>query len=310
MESFQDSKFVLHRTKFFLYITLQLPAVAITVLIFAFLLKHRAALKLLQNQALLVLMIINFLELVVDMPMPIHYYYLGYVDPATPGYCTWWTYCEYSLHLISELIVATMAIQRHALIFQANAFHSRLKLFALYYAPLALCIAYPIILYIGIIILYPCDGTQWDYTANLCGYANCYLVYNKALGTYDWTNNGLPAIVIFLANMLLIMRVVRHRSRLQQGYSWKKQRRMTLQLLSISTLYLIGWVPSLVIGITQIFTSPAFLANIQTDYTLDFMYIMCLFSPWIYIMLLPELTKWIKSSVHRGRVTTNTAGTT
>ncbi|CAF4979084.1 unnamed protein product, partial [Rotaria socialis] len=52
---------------------------------------------------------------------------------------------------------------------------------------------------------------------------------------YDWAaNNGSPAIVIMLANFALVLRVIRHKRRQQGGYSWKKQRRMTLQLVFIS----------------------------------------------------------------------------
>ncbi|CAF3055715.1 unnamed protein product [Rotaria sp. Silwood2] len=306
MEAFQDTKFVLHRTKFFILIILQIPAIVITLLIFAFFITHRTMLNILQNQALLILLIVNFVELVADLPMPISFYYHGYISPATNGYCIWWTFFEYNLHLISELIVATISIQRHILIFQANVFHTRFKRFLLYYVPLALCFIYPIIFYIIIIFLYPCDGTQWDYTSNMCGYANCYLVYNKVLGTFDWAaNNGSPVVIIMLANMALVIRVIRHKRRQQQANSWKKQRRMTIQLLSISSLYLFAWLPSLTIGVTQQLNSPSFLANIQTDYTLDFMYSIALLSPWIYLKLLPELLKWIRNLLHRGQLARN-----
>ncbi|CAF3413521.1 unnamed protein product [Rotaria socialis] len=307
METFVDNKFVLHRTKFFILISLQIPAIIISLLIFVFFINHRTTLNALQNQALLLLLIVGFVELTADLPMPIRYYYLGYVTPATPGYCNWWTFFEYSIHLISELLMATISIQRHALIFSANLFRSRLNLYVLYYAPLAICVTYPFIFYIFIILISPCDGTQWDYTSNLCGYANCYLLYNRFLGMYDWAaNNGSPAIIIMLANFALVLRVIRHKRRQQGGYSWKKQRRMTLQLVFISSLYLFAWLPSLAIGVTQIMISPSFLANIQTDYTLDFMYLISLLSPWVYIKLLPDFQRWISKNVHRGELTQNT----
>ncbi|CAF1675034.1 unnamed protein product [Rotaria magnacalcarata] len=307
MKTFEDSKFVLHRTKFFILITLQIPAIIISLLIFAFFIKHRTTLNALQNQALLILLIVTFVELVADLPMPINYYYLGYVSPATPSYCNWWTFFEYSIHLISELLMATISIQRHALIFSPNIFQSRLNLYVLYYAPLAICVTYPFIFYFIIILIAPCDGTQWDFTSNMCGYANCYLLYDKFLGMFDWAaNNGSPVVVIMLANLALVIRVIRHKRRQQGGYSWKKQRRMTVQLVLISSLYLFAWLPSLTIGVTQIMNSPIFLANIQTDYTLDFMYLISLLSPWIYIKLLPDFKRWILKKVRRDELTRNT----
>lgn len=307
MKAFEDSKFFLHRIKFIMFIILVIPAFLISIVIFAYFIKHRATLNALQNQALLLLLIVNFIELVSDLPMPISFYYLGYIYPATHAYCSWWTFFEYNLHLISELLMATISIQRHLLIFNSNMFHNRFKCLVFYYLPLALCIVYPIIFYIFIIFVYPCDGTQWDYTSNLCGYANCYLVYNRFLATFDWAaNNGSPVLVIILANVFLIIRVIMHKRRQQQGISWKKQRRMTLQLLIISSLYLFAWLPSLTIGVGQQIHSAEFLANIQIDYTLDFMYFVSLLSPWIYLGLIPNVVKWALHDVYQRKVTQNT----
>jgi hypothetical protein len=52
--------------------------------------------------------------------------------------------------------------------------------------PLLFCLTYPAIVYLVAILLYPCDGTQDDYSNNICGLVTCYLVYDKVLGTLDW----------------------------------------------------------------------------------------------------------------------------
>jgi hypothetical protein len=74
--------------------------------------------------------------------------------------------------------MVTISIQRYILKFEAHLLHVRFKHYTLYYLPLPFCLIYPI-------VFYPCDGTQWDSTSNLCGYANCYLLYNKVLSTFD-----------------------------------------------------------------------------------------------------------------------------
>ncbi len=105
-----------------------------------------------------------------------------------------------------------ISIQRHILVFQSHLLQVRLKHFILYYFPLLFCLIYPIIFYMIIIVFYPCDGTQWDFTSNLCGYAYCYLVYNKALSMFNCEiSDGLPIIIIILANIALLLRVVRQR---------------------------------------------------------------------------------------------------
>ncbi|CAF3495207.1 unnamed protein product [Rotaria sp. Silwood1] len=146
--------------------------------------------------------------------MAINFYYFGYVNPATSTYCTWWPFLEYSFNLISELLVTSISIQWYMLIFQINIFHSGFKRCTLYYVPLALCFIYPIIFYMIIIVLYPLDDTQWDFTSNLCGYANFYLVYNKVLSTIDClVNNVSSIVVIILTNVSLVIRVNKRKYR-------------------------------------------------------------------------------------------------
>jgi hypothetical protein len=157
-----------------------------------------------------------------------------------------------------------------------------------------------------IIVFYPSDGTQWDFTASGCGYANCYLLYDKVLATFDWTvDNGLPIIVIFLANLTLVIRVIKQKYRRQRVVNWQNQRRMTLQLTSISSLYLLAWSPSIVIAVMQQFISATFAAQIQTDYTMDLIYLVCLLLPWLCLGLLPEFTKWIRKYLRCEGLTRN-----
>jgi hypothetical protein len=294
METFEDPQFALHRAKFIIFITLQIPAILLTLFIFTFFLTHRTVLKNLQNQSLLVLLIANFMQLTIDISMHVHFYYFGYIIPATAGYCTWWTFCGYTLLLIGAYLMVTISIQRHTLIFQPQIFHVRFKRYILYYLPLLLSIIYPILFYMIAIFFYPCDGTQWDFTASVCGYANCYLVYNKVLSTFDWAGNtGLSIIVICVANMTLIVRVIKQKLRRQQLVTWKKQRRMALQMLGISSLYITSWLPALIVAVIQQLISPSFLAQIQADYIIDLIYLPCLLLPWACLSLLPELTKWL-----------------
>ncbi|CAF0765959.1 unnamed protein product [Adineta steineri] len=305
-ELVNNDKFVLHRVKFIILISLQIPSIIISLLIFIFFITCHTRLNVYQNQAILFLLIVNFFLLSVDLPMPIHFYFLNYVTPATAGFCTWWTFFEYSLNLTSELLMAVISIQRHILIFQPSLLNTRFMRFLLYYFPLLLCLIYPIIFYMAVIIFYPCNGTQWDFKNNLCGYANCYLVYDRILSTFDWgINNGLPIVVIILANIILVIRIIKQKHRHHQHISIRKQRRMALQLLSISSLYLIAWLPSLLIGLGQQLISATFLAQFQLDYALDLIYLVCLLLPWICIRLLPGYTVWMRNQWHHVTVVHN-----
>lgn len=308
--SFAD-KTVLHRVKFTVLLALQIPSILICISLFYYFITHRALLHNRCNQALQILLVVNFIQVTCDLPMVIHFYQLGQISPATSGYCTWWTFLEYTLNGANEFLMATISVQRHVLIFHSPSLNDRLKRWLVHHLPLCLCLLYPIILYLVLVVFYPCDGTQWNFSANACGLANCYLINSKILGTFDWMcNNGLPIVVIILANVVLVIRVVRQKHRHHQLVTWRKQRRMTLQLLSISCLYFFTWLPNLCIGFVQQLFIPDFLVDIQLDYIFDLTYLISLLLPWIYVGVFPQFTHWFLKNILRCTTPTNVIGPT
>ncbi|UJR32524.1 hypothetical protein I4U23_019986 [Adineta vaga] len=302
METRHDSLATLYRIKFIFLLTFQIFGIAISLLIFWFFLTHRALLRDIRHQAILLLLGNNFIQLTCDLPMPIYFYYIGHVNPATSAYCTWWTFFEYMLDVITALLVVVITIQRHILIFHDSIFRKRITRWLLYYVPLLLCFVYPFILYMVLIVFYPCDGLQWDYSSNVCGFANCHLVYSKTLSTFDWAaHNGMPTLIIILGNVSLIIRVIKQKRRHQQHITWRKQRRITLQLLAVSMLFLVAWLPGLVIALIQQTIDPNFAIDFQRNYALDLVYFMCIFLPWICIGQLPRFVQWIGKRICRKR---------
>ncbi|UJR19058.1 hypothetical protein I4U23_022189 [Adineta vaga] len=298
--SIENPKPVLYQIKFTILITLQIPAILLTICIFLFFVLHRNKLKTPQNQSLLILLITNSIRLLVTVPMPIDFYRRGYIFPATSAYCTSWTFGEYSLAVIGEYLMATISMQRHAIIFHPNIFQIRMKFLIFFYFPLIFSVAYPTIFYIYAVILYPCDGTEWDYTIIACGYMNCYY-QNKILAIFDWiVHNILPIIIIILANIALIIRVIAGKCRRHQIVSWRKQKDMTLQLLSISSLFVIAWSPTIIVGLIQQATSINF-ADIQAAFITDLIFLSYLLLPWVCLGPLPEFRKWIWKYLHPRR---------
>ena len=294
-----DNRQILHRVKFSILLILEIPALLLSLLIFYFFLRNQPILQVPQNCALFILLVVNFIQLSVVLPFSIHFYALDFVRPAVPIYCMSWTFLAYSVYAISEYLMATISVQRHMLVFHSHLLRIRRMRILLHHSPLIFFLIYPTAFYIYAIFIYPCDGTQWDYTSTVCGFANCHLVLNKVLGTFDWiVNNGLPILINALANALLIVRVIRQKRQQQRPVTWKQQRRMTVQLFCISSLYIVGWAPSLIVGLIQILVNPTFLAEVQTVYFIELINIICLLLPWVCIGLVPELLRWIKTICH------------
>ncbi|CAF1937828.1 unnamed protein product [Rotaria magnacalcarata] len=307
---FTNNKLEFYHIKFVILLILQIPSITLSIIIFIFFITHRAALRTPQNHGLLLLLAVHFTRLSFSTPLTLRFYYLGYVSPATPVYCTWWTFFEYTFYVSSEYLLATISIQRHMFIFHTHVLRIRWKRYVLHHLPLLLSIVYSMLFYVFSILLYPCDGTQWDFTNNLCGFADCYLLFDKVLGTFDMSiNNGMPMIIDILANITLILRVAMRKHRFRQSAMWRQQRRMIVQLFCLSSLYLVGWTPILIVELVQILVDPTFLVAIQMDYIFDLINVVYLFLPWMCLTFFPEIVKWIKNICHY-RKARNTVGTT
>lgn len=89
----------------------------------------------------------------------------------------------------------------------------------------------------------------------------------------------LYRLLSLLSLIWLILRVINQKRRRQQIVSWRKQRRMTLQSLGMSSLYLFGWLPTLILVLMQQLGPPTLSADIQTDYAFDLIYFIYLLLP-------------------------------
>jgi hypothetical protein len=310
METLSNNEYRIHRLKFIVILLLQIPAIILFLCIFAFFITNRIHLRQLQNQALLVLLIVNFIQLTLNIPLLLHFFRLDRISPATSAYCRFWMFLDSTLDAANEFLMAIMCIQRHTLIFKPNTFHIRFKLYLFYYLPLLFAVVYSVGFYMGSVIFYPCDNTEWNFTMSICGDTICYLSSNLSLALYDWiVNTGLAIIIIILANIVLVIRVIRQKSRRQRVVTWSKQRRMTLQLLGISSLYLVTWVPNIVAGSMSQFNPSSYLYGIQEDYISDLPHLICLLFPWICIGMLPDFNKWMLKHFHRLKRPPNAVGT-
>ena len=306
MDSFVNTKENMYRVKFYLYLILQIAAIFVTLFIFVFFAMHRALLKAPQNHGILLLLAVNLVQLLFNMPIILHFYNSGFVNPPTSLHCIWWTYFEYTIYAINGYLLGTIGIQRHMFIFNQHFLRNTWMRVVLHYLPLTFCVVYPSVFYIFAIVTYACDSNPWDYTKKLCGYGNCYLVYDKFLGTFDlFVNNCLPVLMDIVASMLLIGRVFMRKNRTGQSIRGRQQRRMLVQLFCLSSLYLVCWTPFLVVIFVNVLQDPLFMNDIQMDYFSDMLYFVYFLLPWLCLGFFPEFAKWLPDFV-RGRGRRNT----
>jgi membrane protein implicated in regulation of membrane protease activity len=112
-----------------------------------------------------------------------------------------------------------------------------------------------------------------------------------------------------LCDISLMIRVLfRKRVGLQhQGVQRRRYRKMVIQLLSISTVYLTCQIPYAVVICIQLFVNlPDWAAYMQIIYFYYFFWLLALLLPFVCIGCMTEVTKKLKTSFMqlRGRNTT------
>lgn len=186
------------------------------------------------------------------------------------------------------------------MIFSHSTFQIHWKCIAFHYVPLSLSILYTPACYTYLIFIYECVNT-WNYHELLCT-APCFY-QNKVTGSIDWlVNIIIPAFAIFVANTILIIKVVYRSTGIRHNAErTKKNRKMTLQLLAISSIFLIFWLPIAVTGLIQQFFYPTFLIYVQFNIFFYLIYFIQLFLPFVCLISLPELKKSIRAKIRGWR---------
>jgi hypothetical protein len=97
--------------KFVLLLVFEIPAVFVSIPIFIYFITHHVDRSKPKNHVWLVLLVVTFLQLIINLPMPMSFYYLGQIWPATNAYCVWWTWYEYSTTAMSLILTAWASIE-------------------------------------------------------------------------------------------------------------------------------------------------------------------------------------------------------
>jgi hypothetical protein len=235
--------------QFALLLIVEIPAIPCTILILSYLFQnwHTMVTKALRNHAILLLIITSFFYITLDLPFTINSYRLGYDFLRTPSFCRWWYWIDYTLVVISLFITATASVQRHILIFNAHCLQLNQSRLIFHYIPLIICLIYPPVFYLLLIYFYPCENPMDEYIDHCA--LPCYS-FDIVLFNIDWMINTLvPVVVIIFANVTLICRIIcsLKNFRRNQSLIWKRQRKLAMELLIISSIYAIGWGPLTII---------------------------------------------------------------
>jgi len=294
VEFYSGSDFTLPiSARFWLYLVPNVLSIPCSIFVLYYLLFYRTFRQALNNHVFIVLLFIGLIFELIDVPLTLHYYRVGTAWRLTPNFSLFWTYIDFALYTTQIVIFAWATIERHILIFQYQWVSTRKKRFFIHYLPLMILLIY-VFTYCFIIIYFPsCENLYYHSYIN--GVPIPCAIDKTIIGKYDLIcHQIIPTFTIVISSIALFIRVLYQKTRLHRLIQWRKQRKMAIQLLSISILYIFLNFPwtfidlcyeiGLAVNDVQKFRSYAYYFSC---------YIIFLF-PFVCCGSLPELQKKLK----------------
>jgi hypothetical protein len=261
---------------FYIFLLLDIPSVLCSLLLFYYFISLRELRdQRHSNKIIIYLLIGSFLVTAVDIPLILpylqNYYYMKSMKYPY-SFCVFWIMYDYGMYSLNLWLMALACLERYLLIFfKQLIMKNRKRRFFLYYVPVTLIILFVIFWYVYLVALYPCTQTQFDLTQAVCGFPCYKTVGSVTVQNTDWTlADLLPVFLTILVISILIIHVLYQKHKisrhLMRQETWKRTRKMFLQLLPITFIFLVFNMPLIIVGLLAISnpwynTTPYFYVN-------------------------------------------------
>ncbi|CAF4562425.1 unnamed protein product [Rotaria sp. Silwood1] len=107
----------------------------------------------------------------------------------------------------------------------------------------------------------------------------------------------LPTVIIVFFSVALLIRTILQKNHLRQGVQWRKHKKMIIQLLSISAVYIIFNVPWVLVIFAHQYGLPDNIAKVALIYTGFLYYFVILLFPCVCCLSLSELRSKVKEKL-------------
>jgi hypothetical protein len=291
--AFQNSEISWPRSlRFWLLLISDIPSIICSIFVLYHLLSNRTSRIALHNHTVIILLTIALLFQLTDIPWYLVFIRQGYVWPQIPARCLAWWLVDLGFYNTAALILAWTSIERHILVFHNQWISTKQKRLFVHYLPLVILILYSTIYYTYVIFFPPCQHT-FIYTLPVCAATPCHLLH-PFLGLWEMGVHGcLSTILVAFFSIALLARVIIHKRRRNRVFRWKIYRKMIIQLLSISALYLLLNFPIMLMSVAHLCGLPADIGVEVQQITFFLTYWVMFLLPFVALASLPGLRKKI-----------------
>ena len=276
---------------FYLFLFSDIPSLSCSLLLFYFFLRlPELRQQYYSHQMSLYLLSVTFLMNAIDMSLILFYlhdnnYFASRNYPFS--FCMFWVIYDYTLWSLILWIVALLSLERYLSIFFKQLVTKNMKRrIIVYYIPVLSIGLFLISWYVYLVIFYPCTQAQFDLTQILCGFP-CYI--NEAsdiLLNFDWIIAALlPVFLTIFFTLILILHVVYQRHKIARHLigqeTWKRTRKMFVQLLPITLTFSLFTMPVTIVGLMGV--SNPWYSAIPYPYVSLLSYFLPLFAPFVIL---------------------------
>ena len=238
--------------KFYLFTISAIASILCTFYLFYHFISNIQLRRSIHHHVIFLLLFITLLTIIIPIPFSISFFSHGYSLIQTNLFCSFWNFFQYSLSFSNLCLMTFTCFERHLFIFHNHLYQLKIHRIYLHYIPMIICLIYPFLFYALAIFATSCTPT-YDYTYIFCIWP-CYYNNGYWLGYYDlFVNNFSTNILIPFLSLMLLFRVMKQKHRMKQRvFQWRRDTKMLLQLLSISLLYIIFWLPNNLVSVIEV----------------------------------------------------------
>lgn len=275
------------KAKFCLYLITLIPSFICTLFVLYYLLFVRTLRRSLHNHVIIVLLFtVLFCELTM-YPWMLYYLAKSNIWQRSYVFCVIWNFIDWAVYMLQLHLFAWATIERHILIFHDRWVSTQRKRLCFHYLPVIVIFIYWLIFY-AYIYFYPICQNEHDDSNMICVNTCSFNILSYRV--FDTLfNNIFPSSTIVLSSVTLLIRILRQKYRMHQQIQWKKHRKMTIQILSISTLYLLLTTPWAMTTLFKICGLESIVTEAYESYSGLFSYFIVLLFPFVSLLSLPEL---------------------
>ncbi|CAF0775568.1 unnamed protein product [Adineta steineri] len=275
-------------SRFWILLAPLIPSVLVTIFVLYHLLKNRGYRRALNNHVIILLLSVGLVEELTGIVWNIYFFRNGSSLSLTSAFCYAWIYIDSSATVSIHILITWASIERHILIFHSSYFLTRTKRLLFHYLPMILCILYPMIFYFVFFFIVPCDKPI-RYTIRQCNLYACVSL-SPMVALYDsLAHYILPAFISVTFSVGLFVRVLYQKYHIHQRIDWRKYKKLALQLLPISCLYIFLQLPPMSLYAAYSAGLPRTVGGDYFDDSLVFSFYIILLTPFAGAMSLPEL---------------------